>query len=57
MGSHFSLVYTSDPVDGLSSNVTLFADNTSLFSITHDVGTAVNELNNDLHQINEWDSQ
>ena len=40
--------------DGLSLNAKLFADDTSLFSVIHDVGTSANELNNDLYQINKW---
>ena len=31
-----------------------FADDTSLFSVIHDVGTSANELNNDFYQINKW---
>ena len=34
----------------------MFADDTSLFSVVHDVGTSANELN-DLHQINKWTFQ
>ena len=48
------MVYFSDLVDGLSSNTKLFADDTSLFSVIHDVDTSANELNNDLYQINKW---
>ena len=36
----------------LSSNAKLFADDTSLFSVTHDSGTTRNELNDDLVKIN-----
>ena len=32
----------------------MFADDTSLFSVIHDVDASANELNNDLHQINKW---
>ena len=35
----------------------MFADDTSLFSVIHDVGTSATELNNDLFQINKWDFQ
>ena len=48
-----SLVYVNDLADGLSSNEKLFADDTSLFPVTHDVDTSVNKLNNDLYQINK----
>ena len=32
----------------------MFADDTSLFSVIHDVDAYANELNNDLYQINKW---
>ena len=48
------LVYINDLADGLSSNAKLFADDTSLFSVIHDVDTSANSLNNDLYQINKW---
>ena len=48
------LVYINDLADGLSSNAKLFADNTSLFWVFHDVDTSANELNNNLYQINIW---
>ena len=48
------LIYINDLADGLSSNVKLFADDKSLFSVTHDASTSGNELNNDLYQINKW---
>ena len=54
MGPLLFLVYINDLADGLSSNAKLFADDTSLFSVIHDVDTSVNELNNDLYQINKW---
>ena len=47
-------VYINDLADGLSSNAKLFADDTSLFSVIHDVDASANELNNDLYQINKW---
>ena len=47
------LIYINDLGDGLSSNVKLFADDKSLFSVTHDASTSGNELNNDLYQINK----
>ena len=47
------LIYINDLVDGLSSNTKFFADDTSLFSVVHDVETYRNELNNDLYQINK----
>ena len=32
----------------------MFADDTTLFSVIHDVDTSANKLNNDLYQINKW---
>ena len=48
------LVYINDLTDDLSSNAKLFADDTSLFSVIHDVDTSANELNNDFYQIDKW---
>ena len=48
------MVYISDLADDLTSNAKLFADDTSLFSVIHDVNTSANELNNELYHINEW---
>ena len=54
MGPLPFLIYINDLADGLSSNSKLLADDTSLFSVIHDVDTSANELNNDLYQINKW---
>ena len=32
----------------------LFTDDTSLFSLTHDITTSANEINNDLKKISDW---
>ena len=32
----------------------LIADGTSLYSVTHDISTSANEVNNDLAKINNW---
>ena len=48
------LIYINHLAIGLSSNAKLFADATSLFSVTHDVNTSANELNNDLAKTNNW---
>ena len=37
-----------------NSNVKLFADDTSLFSVVHDVNASARELNDDLKNINKW---
>ena len=49
------LIYIIDLSDDLVSTVKLFADDTSLFSAVHDSNISVNELNNDLQKISEWD--
>ena len=54
LGPLLFLVYINDLADDLSSKAKLFADDTSLFLIIHDVDTSANELNNDLYQINKW---
>ena len=38
----------------LTSNANLFDDNTSLFSVVHNVNTSANELNDDLKKLNDW---
>ena len=42
------LIYINDIPDGLSSNAKLVADDTSLFSVVHDINTSAIELNSDL---------
>ena len=55
LGPLLSLIYINDLPYGLSSNAKLFADNTSLFSVVHDINTSVIELNSDLKKkINDW---
>ena len=41
-------LYINDLPGGLSSNAKLFADDTSLFSVVHDINTSAIELNSDL---------
>ena len=53
LGPILFLFYINDLADGLSSNAKLFADDTSLFSVTHDIDTSANELKNDLYLINK----
>ena len=51
------LVYINDMTEGLSSNAKLFADDTSLFSVIHDIQTSANNLNKDLERISQWTTQ
>ena len=54
LGPQLFLIYTNVLANGLSSNVKLFADDTSLFSVVHNANTTAKELNNDLVKINRW---
>ena len=54
LGLLLFLIYINDLTDGLTTNVKLFADNTSLFSVVHDTQTSANDLNKDLKIINNW---
>ena len=45
------MIYINDLTEGLSTNAKLFADDTSLFSVTHDIQTSANNLNRDLERI------
>ena len=46
------LIYINELTEGLSTNVKLLTDDTSLFSVVHDTQTSVNDLNKDLKTIN-----
>ena len=46
------LIYINELTEGLTTNVNLLTDDTSLFSVVHDTQTSVNDLNKDLKTIN-----
>ena len=54
LGPLLFLVYINDLSNGLKSNPKLFADDTSLFSVIHDVNSSQIDLNENLDKINNW---
>ena len=54
LGPLFFLVYINDLSDGLTSNPKLFADDTSLFFVIHNINSTANDLNSDLMKISNW---
>ena len=54
LGPLFFQIYNNDLLIDIISNVKLFADNTSLFSIIYDAKATAHELNKDLQKIAEW---
>ena len=57
VGPLLFLIYINDLSDGLSSNAKLFADDTALFLVVHDINTSAIELNKYLKKIKDWDFQ
>ena len=54
LGPLLFLVYINDLCNELKSNVKLFADDTSLFTIVNNKNKSANILNNDLMLISKW---
>ena len=52
LGPLLLLICINDLSDNFASNAKLFADDTSLFSVVHDVNTSAEELNDDLKKVN-----
>ena len=57
LGPLLFLIFINDLEDGLLSQVKLFADDTSLFSVVLDPELTAQELNHDLELINLWAAQ
>ena len=54
LGPLLFLTYINDLTEDLTTNVKLFAEDTSLVSVVHDTQTSANDLNKDLEIINNW---
>ena len=52
---NFFPFYINGVPQGLNTDVKLFADDTSLFSVVNNVSVSVSSLNNDLIKIRDWD--
>ena len=49
------MFYINDLSDGLTSNLKLFADDASLFSVVQNINSTANDLNSDLIKISDWE--
>ena len=54
LGPLLFLVYINDLTEGLTSNIKLFADDTSIFSVLRDSSSSSLSLNEDLSKISQW---
>ena len=57
LGPLLFLIYINDLTEALSSNAMYFTDDTSLFSVIHDIQTSANNLNKDLERISKRATQ
>jgi len=54
LGPLLFLIYINDIVSDITSNVNLFADDTSLFMVVENPIITADILNDDLQKINAW---
>ena len=54
LGPLFFLIYLNDLSQNLSWTTKLFADDTSVFSIVHDIDSSTKQLNDDLKMVLDW---
>ena len=54
LGPLLFLIYINDLSEGITSNVKLFADETSIFSTVYNINISTSNLNSDLRKVSEW---
>ena len=54
LGPLFFLIFINDIPEGIQSNIKIFADDTSIFSVMKDRISASVTLNEDLYLISKW---
>ena len=57
LGPLLFLIYVNNMANGLKSNVKLFADDTSIFSIAKNKNDSARDLTHDLSLISKWVSK
>ena len=57
LGLLLFFIYINDLSEGLTTNVRLFADDVSFFSVVNNNNLLATNLNSDLSKINAWGSQ
>ena len=57
LGPLLFLIYVNNMANGLKSNVKLFADDTSIFSIAKNKNDSARDLTHDLSLISKWASK